>query len=103
MGALYVEVVNMSDFKAVDEAGRPVKLNTYMKNKMYRRAKELREEIRGRQCTKSECWNPTQENVDKMIKSEMTHVNERKLYSAIMGNLGADPNDGSTERLRRGR
>jgi len=92
----------MSDeFKAVDECGNPIKISIYMQNKMYRESKELKEKIRGRQLTRSQCWKPNKENVDLMQRKEFTADNMKRRFDSLMGNLGAGPDDRDVERLRR--
>ena len=93
----------MSDYKAVDPQGRPVKLSTYMKNKMYKHCKNMVNDIKDSMCTKNECNNPSERNVEKMINKEFATKNQRDLYRRMMGNIGADPKDCGTEKFRRQR
>lgn len=93
----------MSEYNAVDSKGRPVKLTSYMQNKIYREAKELKGRIKDSQCTRSECWKPIDKNVQKMARNELSGsgAKDRDRYNRLMGNIGADPKDKDTERLRR--
>ena len=52
-------------------------------------------------CTKSECWNPNKENVDKMVR-EMCNP-KVTAYKLAMQAIGAEPKDCNPEVLRRGR
>jgi hypothetical protein len=86
----------------VGDDGRIIsKVNTYHKNKLYKQAKDLREKLGNTMCTKSECWNPTKENVNKMI-CEMKNPKVQS-YKMAMQAIGADPKDSNPENLRRGR
>ena len=91
----------MSKYQVRDKGGNQVKLSSYMKNKIYREAKELKQKIRDNMCTNNECWNPTQENIEKMAYREMKMNPDKQRFDALMGNLGADPKDKNLERLRR--
>ena len=96
-----VIVVNMNEYNAQDKNGNQVKLSPYMKNKIYREAKELKGKIKDNLCTKGECWNPTNSNIYKMAHREMGMNPDKVRFDALMGNLGADPKDKNLERLRR--
>jgi len=85
----------------IDDDGKKInKVTTYHKNKIYKQVKQLREELRGTLCTKSECWNPTDRNVQKMLYNELKNPKTRA-YEMAMKAIGADPKDCSTESLRR--
>jgi len=85
----------------VDENGKKIEKVTFRhKNMVYKQAKELREELRHDLCTKDECRNPTDRNVKKMIVNELKNPKTRA-YQMAMKAIGADPEDCSTERLRR--
>ena len=89
------------EYKAVDKQGRPVKLSSYLKNKIYRECKSMRNDIKDSMCTRNECDNPSEYNINKMKKNEFGNKGNISLYKKLMGNIGADPKDYSTERLRR--
>ena len=82
--------------------GKPVALNSNIKNRLYKRAKELKEDIRNGMCTKDECWNPTEVNIKKMINKEFLMCGKINAYRKAMETIGADPRDCETERLRKG-
>jgi len=85
----------------VDDSGQPVTILTpHNKNKMYAQAKALKEDIRNSLCTKSECWNPTEKNVKRMIHNEMKNP-KVQAYKMAMQAIGADPKDCAVEGLRR--
>ena len=85
----------------LDDNGNKIdKLTIYHKNKIYKQAKELKESLRSDMCTKSECWNPTDRNVQKMLKNELQNPHTRA-YKMAMQVIGADPKDCDLERLRR--
>lgn len=85
------------------EKGREVKLNDWQKNRIYSRAKELKESLKGSLLSKDECWNPTEANVAKMRKNEFS--TNRKMawlrYKDSMRAIGAEPSDYNQDRLRR--
>lgn len=76
------------------------KLTAYQKNKLYKEAKNIREQLPDTLCTKSECWHPIDKNVKKMIHNEMKNPKIQQ-YQVAMRAIGADPKDCGTERLRR--
>ena len=55
--------------EVVDSHKNPTKLTSYQKNSLYKKAKELRENLKDILCTKSECNIPNDKNVNKMINS----------------------------------
>jgi hypothetical protein len=86
---------------AITEDGhKQDKLTPYQKNKLYKEAKQIREQLPDQLCTKSECWNPIDKNVQKMIHGEMKNP-KLKQYQVAMRAIGADPKDCETEQLRR--
>ena len=86
----------------IDDNGKKIeKITSYHKNKIYKQAKELQGELSESMCTKTECWNPNKENVNKMIK-EMRNP-KIQAYKLAMKVIGADPKDYNPELLRRGR
>jgi hypothetical protein len=87
--------------RIVDPHGKDIKLTDRQKNEIYRKARELKEKLRDGMCTKNECWNPSEKNVNKMLKSEFKQAPQVELYRKSMQAIGADPKDISTERLRR--
>lgn len=97
------EVKKETPLKIVDLKGNPVSLNARKKNAIYAEAKHLREKIKDSLCTKNECWKPDDHNVNKMIKSEFASSDDVRKYRNMMKVVGAEPNDVSTERLRRRR
>lgn len=89
--------------KFIDKCGREIRPNSFIKNKMWHEAKQLREEIRDGMCTKTECWRPDERNVNKMIRREFPLKDKVERYKKFMRALGPDEKDLNTERLRRGR
>jgi len=87
----------------VDTKGNPIKLSPRQKNEIYRKAKEMREKIKDSLLTKSECWNPSDKNVQKMLKREFPMGQMVDSFRNHMRAIGADPRDISTERMRRAR
>lgn len=83
-----------------DDGEKIIKVTTHHKNKIYKQAKQLRENLRGVLCTKSECWNPTNRNIRKMINNELNNPKTRA-YEMAMKAIGAEPKDCSVESLRR--
>ena len=70
------------------------------KDRLWRRKKELNTYIKGRMCTKSEMWKPTEHNALKHIKEQRLTdeaVRERK---EIIKKLGEDPKSRNKEGLR---
>lgn len=95
--------IDKQSIKVVDSKGRPVKLSEQQKSTLYGRAKELKEEIKSGLCTKDECFNPTENNVKKMLNSEFKLRPKVEVYNKIMRMLGADPREVNIETLRRGK
>lgn len=89
------------DVTLIDDDGKRInKVTSYHKNKIYKQVKQLGEDLRGTLCTRSECWNPTDRNVQKMLYNELKNPKTRA-YEMAMKAIGADPKECSTERLRR--
>jgi hypothetical protein len=85
----------------LDDSGKPIThVTSRHKNRMYAQAKFLKEKLRDALPTRSECWNPTKKNVNKMITNEMRNPDVQS-YNMAMKAIGADPKDCSIERLRR--
>lgn len=91
----------MAEYHAKDTHGYPIKLTSNQKNMLYRKSKELKIKLKDRLCTNRECEKPTERNVNKMLNSEFTIKKDIGAYTKMMGNIGADPKDCSTEKLRR--
>jgi hypothetical protein len=87
--------------RIVDPSGRDIKLSDRQKNEIYRRAQELKIKLKDGLCSKNECWNPSDRNVNKMLKGEFKLAPQVELYRKSMQAIGADPRDISTEKLRR--
>lgn len=87
--------------KIVNRRGEAITLNSRQKNELYRQARDMKEKIKDSLCTKNECWNPSEKNVDKMLRSEFKQAPLVEKYRKTMQAIGADPRDISTERLRR--
>jgi len=83
--------------------GKRTEVNSNIKNKLYRRAKHLKETIKGGLCTKSECWKPNETNVRKMLNTEFKLQGHVEAFTKAMQVIGADPKDFDVERMRRGR
>lgn len=91
----------MSMPQVVDKHGAPIKLSSYQKNEIYRRAKALKEKLSDTMCTRQECSRATPERVDKMLNSEFKAHKEMDYYTKSMQAIGADPKDADIERIRR--
>lgn len=89
--------------RIVDEHNNPTKLSSRQKNVIYKKAKELKGELREALCTKTECFKPTEVNVRKMINSEMRVKHKVQLFKNSMKAIDADPRDFNVERIRKGR
>lgn len=86
----------------LDDNGKKIdKLTVWHKNKLYKQAKALKEELRDKMCTKSECWNPNDKNVQKMVR-EMRNP-RIQAFKMAMSAMGAEPRDCNPELLRRRR
>lgn len=89
------------DITLIDDDGKPInRVTSFHKNKIYKQAKQLKEDLRDTLCTKSECWEPNDRNVQKMIHNELKNSRTRA-YKMAMQAIGADPKDCDTEKLRR--
>ena len=89
--------------KIVDEQGKECKLTSHQKNALYKQAKELKAKIKGSLCTRDECWDPNERNVNKMIKSEFKVSDKIDYFTKAMKAVGADAKDYDIERMRRPR
>ena len=85
----------------VDKHGRPQKLTSYQKNKIYERARELKAELKEKMLTHNECWNDSDHNVKNMVRREFPLKDKIAEYKRCMKAIGADPNDIDTEKIRR--
>ena len=85
----------------VDTKGNRQVLSSYQKNELYRKARELKEQIAKGMCSKNETRHPTEKNVKKMLNSEFKLSSKMTEFRKSMEAIGADPKDYSTERLRR--
>ena len=74
-------------------------------NPLYARTKLLKEQIRSALLTQAELEKATEKNINKFIHTEgsVGHTQKVQEYKNIMTAIGADPNDISTERIRKGR
>lgn len=89
------------DITLIDDDGKPInRVTSFHKNKIYKQAKQLREDLRDDLCTRSECWDPNDRNVQKMIRNELKNPRTRA-YKMAMQAIGADPKDCDLEKLRR--
>jgi hypothetical protein len=89
--------------RIVDEQGKECKLTSHQKNALYKQAKELRSKIKDNLCTRDECWDPNDRNVNKMIKSEFKVSDKIDYFTKAMKAVGADAKDYDIERMRRPR
>ena len=71
------------------------------KDKAARKARELQKRIRGRMCTKSEMWNPSDYNINKHIKEQkLTGSDARDLKEIVKALDPEDKRWGNTENFR---
>jgi len=82
---------------------RDERLSVYERNKLYKRAKELREDIKHRLCKKDELMYPTPDNVRKYMNTEMKIKKDIRLMKDMMKAQGASFKEYDTERMRRGK
>ena len=87
--------------RIVDERGNETSLSAYQKNKLYEKANRLRENIKETVCTREECRNPTDKNVQKMLNGEFKIKQDIETFRKSMQAIGADPRDYNVEKLRR--
>ena len=85
----------------VDAKGNRQILSSYQKNELYRKARELKEQIAKGMCSIRETKQPTEKNIKKMLNSEFKLGNKMNEFRKSMEAIGADPKDYSTEKLRR--
>lgn len=81
--------------RVVDTRGNQITLTTEQKNALYRRAKELRGQIKETYLTKDELWKPTPVNVEKFRRREGNPEVVKKVeeFRKCMEAIGADPKD----------
>ena len=84
----------------VNKQGEHYNLSSYQKNGIYRMARDLRDNIKDSLCSKSECREPTDHNVKKMILSEFKAKKKIREFKDRMKAIGADPKDMDIERMR---
>jgi len=89
--------------RIVDGNKNPLKLSSRQKNGIYKKAKELKAELRDALCTKTECFKPTDANISKMINREMKVKDKIDKFKKSMKAIGADPRDYNIELFRKGR
>ena len=77
----------------VDPQGRPLNLSSYQKNELYRKAQNLKQQIRDAICSRDETRIPNERNVDKMINSEFKNSSKVEEFKKSMQAIGADPSD----------
>ena len=96
--------VSLNGRRPVDRNGNPVKVNGWSKNQIYSKARELREELRGAMLTKDECWDPSERNVQKMMRTEMSlkHRVKTQQYRRMMEVVSGNRTENNLERFRRG-
>ena len=85
----------------VDAKGNRQVLSSYQKNELYRKARDLKEQIAKGMCSVRETKQPTEKNINKMLNSEFKLANKMTEFRKSMEAIGADPKDYATERLRR--
>jgi hypothetical protein len=68
---------------------------------VYRNARNLREQIAPGLCTVRETKDPSDKNVQKMIRSEFALKKKIETFKTSMKTIGADPKDYNVEKLRR--
>ena len=78
-------------------------LSVRERNKLYREAKKMREEIRESLCKKDEMMYPTPENVRKFLNTEWRLQQKIRRYKDYMKAQGAEFKEYDVERLRRGK
>lgn len=100
-GGNYEKIFGHSGPKTVDKNKNPTSLSSYQKNSLYKKARQLKEQLGDILCTKNECNIPNERNVKKMLYSEFKHKDKIEEYRNCMKAINADPKDISTERLRR--
>ena len=81
--------------KIVNPGGQEIALSAYQKNELYRKAKELREQIKESRLTKDEHWNPTDHNIKKFQEREGAPQMAKTVqkFRDSMKAIGADPDD----------
>jgi hypothetical protein len=85
----------------VDAKGNRQVLSSYQKNELYRKARDLKEQIAKGMCSIRETKQPTEKNVNKMLNSEFKLASKMTELRKSMEAIGADPKDYNTEKLRR--
>lgn len=94
-------VKDKPQIQLIDDDGKKIdKVTFHHKNKIYKQAKQMKEDLKHVLCTKDECRDPTDRNVQKMLKNELQNPHTRA-YKMAMQAIGADPKDCEVERLRR--
>lgn len=69
-----------------------------------KKAKELQEYIKERQCTKSEMWRPTEENVQKHIREQKSTIKAAEELKKVVKTLDREDHSwGNTETFRKRR
>jgi hypothetical protein len=100
-GDNYEKIFGHSGPKIVDKFNNPTKLSSQQKNELYRKARDLKEQIAKGMCSIRETKQPTEKNINKMLNSEFKLGNKMIEFRKSMEAIGADPKDYETERLRR--
>jgi hypothetical protein len=87
--------------QVVNKHGDPIKLSSYQKNMIYKRAKELKEGMRGKMCTKFETHRTDERTVNKMLHSEFANHDKMREYNQSMKALGAQGKETDLNNYRR--
>ena len=85
----------------VNKYGEPIKLSSYQKNEMYRKAKEIKESMRDKMCTRNETHRVDERTVNKMLHSEFANHDKMKEHHQLMRAIGGSPREADLNNHRR--
>lgn len=75
--------------RIVNRHGEEIKLSTSQKNALYRQAKDIREKMVDRMCTRHETHRTDERTVRKMLHSEFANHDKMTYYNKAMKAVGA--------------
>lgn len=87
--------------QVVNKYGDPIKLSTYQKNMLYKKAREIKESMKDKMCTRFETHRTDERTVNKMLHSEFANHDKMKEHNQIMRALGADVREADLNNHRR--
>ena len=87
--------------QVVNKHGEPIKLTGYQKDVLYKKAREIREDMKDKMCTRHETHRTDERTVAKMVGSEFANHDKMREYNQSMKALGAEGKETDLNNYRR--